>query len=94
MNPKVKFQEIAARINVHLKRFESDPAINQGEGGQPYFNASAGYFGGRYMYVIYVSYQGRSTLSRADALAYLAWLDAGNVGKHFKQQRESARTDG
>lgn len=39
---------------------------------------------GRYVYVQYISYQVSTALSKADALVYLEWLDAGNVGRHYK----------
>ena len=37
----------------------------------------------------YVSYQGEASLKKAEAEAYLAWLDAGNVGRHYEQQRSA-----
>ena len=81
-------KELAAGIDAHLKRFEADPAINAIErrGGRlsPYYGAGAGYWRGRYLLVQYISYQGPLTLSKAEAEAYLAWLDAGNVGRHYE----------
>ena len=79
-------REIASRIHEHLRRFEADKETNQpnGEYGlQPYFNASA-VSSGRYVYVTYVSYQRANALKRDEAEKYLAWLDAGNVGKHLE----------
>jgi hypothetical protein len=32
---------------------------------------------------VYISHQGECFLKRAEAEKYLAWLDAGNVGKHY-----------
>lgn len=32
----------------------------------------------------HVSFQGSSTLNKVAALRYLTWLNAGNVGKHYK----------
>lgn len=83
----LSMKEIGARIDAHLKRFEADPKINVDRsptktGLHDYYNAGAGGHG-RFVYVQYVAYQGNSTLSKADALKYLAWLDAGNVGRHF-----------
>jgi hypothetical protein len=84
-------KEIGQQINAHLKRFEADPKINvdrspEKRGLFPYFRAGAS--GHRaHVYVSYISYQGQSTLKRADALKYLAWLDAGNVGRHFEALR-------
>jgi hypothetical protein len=85
---KLTNTEIARRINEHLKRFESDPVINvpmmnRGMNTTPYYNAGA-FNGGRYVTITYVSYQSASFLTKAKALEYLAWLDAGNVGKHFR----------
>ena len=79
-----KLGEIAERITAHLQRFEADPAINVETlvGGMkltPYYKAFAVASGSRVM-VKNVSYQCHTNLTKADALAYLAWLDAGNVG--------------
>ncbi len=87
-----RLTEIAARIAAHLKRFEADKdGVNKdsrgdGTGRRPYFGARA-YVGGNRLRVVYVSYQGPTTLPRPLALSYLAWLDAGNVGKHYTHQR-------
>lgn len=46
----MKLQEIAARIDAHLKRFEKDPTINHRErkyGVTPYWNTRAGVAGSR-----------------------------------------------
>lgn len=101
MDKPLKLKEIAARINAHLKRFEADreinkpgPPVNGHQQLHPYYHANAGYHGGRYVRVLYISFQGSSTLTRDEAVAYLAWLDAGNVGTHFKQQRLSAPKGG
>lgn len=87
--------ELASKINAYLKRFEADKSgVNKPytDGGRkglvPYYNAGAYAAGGRVL-VIYVSYQGRTGLTIAEAEAYLAWLDAGNVGRHFEQQQAS-----
>lgn len=83
-------KELAARIYAHLKRFEADPVINAERpngSGVPYFRANAYYPGGARIGVVYVSYQGARSLTRDEAEAYLAWLDAGHVGTHFQQQR-------
>lgn len=85
----VKLRDIAAKIGAHLKRFEADKlGVNKddrgdGTGCRPYYIAGAG-VAGRYVWVRYVSYQGAQHLTREEALAYLAWLDAGNVGRHFQ----------
>ena len=76
--------EIAKRITEHLKVFESDPTINavNRSGSRPYYNAFARPAGSR-VAVVYVSYQSRTCLTKTEALRYLEWLDAGNVGKHW-----------
>lgn len=91
--PTVK--EIAARILAHLQRFEADKRegganwwVNGEVGGRtPYYDVSAG-AAGRFVRVCYVLYQGGTNLPKVEALAYLAWLDAGNVGKHWRLQKE------
>lgn len=85
--------ELATRIRAHLNRFETDKAINATDlksGTQPYYHANA-YRAGRYLGVKYISYQGTLMLDRPTANRYLAWLDAGNVGRHQKMLREEER---
>ena len=81
----MKLDEIAKRIDVHLKRFEDDPKINV-EGhpgsGHPFFRAYCG-SNGRRVHARYVSYQHLYSLTKAQAEAWLTWLDLGNVGKHY-----------
>jgi DNA-binding response OmpR family regulator len=83
----MKLAEIAARINAHLQRIEKDPKLNpwnegKANGTKPYYCSTA-YVGGAGVGVRYVCYQGTSYMKKAEAVKYLAWLDAGNVGKHF-----------
>lgn len=83
----MKLSEIASRIDIHLRRFERDPNINVRPKHKeyrtlPYYGARAFYSGSR-VFVCYVSYQGDTSLTKAEAQRYLAWLDAGNIGKHF-----------
>lgn len=87
----VKLPEIARRIGAHLERFEDDPEINTimhnpsgrtGGGLRRFFNAGAISTGSR-VEVRYIGYQGTTKLKKADALAYLAWLDSGGIGKHY-----------
>lgn len=79
--------EIAAKVRQHLARFEADPEINRPRGENmklpPYYKANC-WSSGRYVGVRYVSFQGDFHLSKADAIVYLAWLDAGNIGRHWK----------
>jgi len=83
-------KELAPRIAAHLKRFEADPKINRGGEGHEarprFWQAGAG-SSGRYVFVRYIAYQGNTFLSRDDAARYLAWLDAGNVGRHYEALR-------
>lgn len=87
---KRPLKEIAAAISTHLHRFEASKKINAPHPKyktRPYYMAWSG-ASGAYVKVVYVSYQGSSCLRREEAEAYLAWLDARNVGRHYEQQRE------
>lgn len=91
-----KLADIAARINAHLKRFEADKdGVNKddrgdGMGHRPFYHSGSG-AAGRYVWVRYVSYQGGAHLAREEALTYLDWLDAGNVGTHYAMRRAAER---
>ena len=74
--------QIAERIKEHLKRANEDPD-NKLHGARAYAS-------GRWVYVIYVSYQGRSHLTKTDAEAYLRWLDANP--DTFKRHHSALRT--
>ena len=85
--------ELAHKISAHLKRFEADPQINaphKEQGIRPYFHAGA-MKNGRWVAVVYVSFQGWTNLTRQHAERYLAWLDAGNIGKHSSVAADGAR---
>lgn len=84
MSTEIKLKEIVTRINKHLRRFEADKEINKPNDYKqsPYYNAGA-YVAGSYIKIGYVSYQERSTLRKPEAIAYLDWLDSGNVGRHY-----------
>jgi hypothetical protein len=93
---KIKLTEIAARINAHLKRFERDPTINAPSKvyhTKPYYCARSWQAGTR-VCVQYVSFQYTSKLKRDNALAYLAWLDAGGIGTHWQAEREGSKPKG
>jgi hypothetical protein len=83
----LKLGEIAERIYAHLKRFETDPKINKVSKGpmrlHDYFCAVAVAAGSR-IGVKYVGYHQYSFLTKKQAAAYLAWLDAGHVGFHWQ----------
>ena len=76
----MKLAEIAEIINAHLKRLEADKEYNvpiaQNRIHKLYCACS--WAAGAYVGVRYVSFQSGSMLRKAEALAYLAWLDAGN----------------
>jgi len=75
---------VASKINAHLRRCERDPKINEKVRGdlRRFYNASAHYHRGK-VCVCYVSYQGVSKLTPAEARVYLAHLDSGGTRRHF-----------
>jgi hypothetical protein len=79
-------EDLAKRIRAHLKRFEADPAISQRGKATRYWCTNAFRAGAR-LGLTYISYQGASYIKKAEAEKYLAWLDAGNVGRHFEALR-------
>ena len=92
----MKLKDIASRIDSHLKRFEHTPSLNPLDrkyGTRPYFWANS-YAAGRFVYVTYISYQGTDHLTKDEATRYLAWLDAGNVGRHIEALARPARLAG
>jgi hypothetical protein len=82
MGKETTLTEIASRIDVHLRRMEHDPAINPPNSGWLYC-ARAGR-SGAFVAVSYKSYHRQSTLTRAEAETYLAWLDSGNSDTHYQ----------
>jgi hypothetical protein len=82
----VKAAEVALAINAHLKRIEHDPEINRRDalGGHPFLHAEAIHAGSRSVYVRYAVHRGGFKLWKKEAVAYLEWLDAGNVGTHLE----------
>ncbi len=88
MNRK-EVEELAERIDAHLKRFEHDPEINKASSGRmmnitPYFHAHASRAYGPTVSITYISFQGTSKLKPEEAQAYLKWLDDGNIGTHYR----------
>ncbi len=85
--PKVlTLREIADRISTHLTKMERDLKYNVVDlkhKTRRLYYAGAGTYGAK-VGVTYVSYQGHSLLTRAEALSYLAALDAGYRGEHFQ----------
>lgn len=84
---ELKLPEIARRIAAHLARAEADPTLNKvnphSKSGSRKYHHAVSYQAGPKLAVVYVSYQGATLLTKAEALVYLAWLDAGNSGKYF-----------
>jgi len=86
-----KLGEIAERIAAHLARFEADPVVNANvpPDTQP-FSSPIARVNGRCVDVFYQWSYRQSTLTKAQALGYLAWLDAGGVGRHWEWERQQA----
>jgi hypothetical protein len=84
----VKLADIASKIRAHLKRFEADPKINTKRRGLSRYYGAGAHASGARVGMRYIAFQGVTYVSKADALRYLAWLDAGNVGRHFEALRE------
>ena len=78
----MKLKEIANEINKYLKQFEA----NEDRHTACYYNSFA-IAAGRFVQIIYVSYQGHSSLTKQEALEYLNWLQEGNVGRHYDMRR-------
>lgn len=75
MADTMTLREIASAIDRHLKRLEALGLIGLDHAG-------AYYMGGARIRLTYESRKGGTTLSRTKAEAYLAWLEAGHVGRH------------
>lgn len=61
---------------------------NHGSANSRYWRA-ASWVAGPKVGVKYISYQHAWKLTKADALAYLGWLDAGNEGTHRDMRRQN-----
>lgn len=90
--------EIAQAIHRHLSRFAADPKIASSKWTDTkgvereislYWHPNCSR-GGACVMVRYVSYQFTSSLTKAEAEKYLAWLDAGNIGRHYEALKETA----
>jgi hypothetical protein len=82
--------ELAMKIDTHLHRLEDDAGWNfvPNCDRKRFWHAGA-HRAGRFVMVAYISYQATSSLTKNEAEAYLAWLDAGNKGRHYEQQKEA-----
>ena len=88
-----KLGEIAERIAAHLARFEADAALCEtqnidGPRGRLYQSPDARKAGSS-LYVKYAPCKD-DNITKATALGYLAWLDAGGVGRHWEWERQQA----
>lgn len=92
----MKLAAIATRIKAHLSRMEADRARNLNlvpatkrhpEQRLSHFYGPNCWSAGSRLRIMYIAYQGAGTMTRAEGLAYLAWLDAGNYGKHHEALR-------
>ncbi len=78
----MKLAEVAKQIATHLNRLEYAQK-DHGSALNLYWHSSA-WAAGCKIRVRYVRYQGDGfTLTKADSLKYLQWLDAGNEGMHW-----------
>lgn len=89
---KLKLAEIGERIHAYLQGFVAEEdtvkkTITGLDGEQReiiVFWRPRCYAAGSKVKICYVGYQGDQSLTKADALIYLKWLDAGHVGKHVE----------
>lgn len=80
---EMKLGQLAGEIATYLQKFEHDPTVNTRNkyGTMPYYNTHA-WVAGRYVQLRYISYQHTYSLEKRDAIKYLEWLRAGNIGRH------------
>lgn len=88
----MKLREIASRIGAHLERFEADPDICFGASMAAKYVRPDVYATRTCLQIRYVSVREYRQLTKADAIDYLAWLDAGNVGTHWDWLSEMEKT--
>jgi len=77
---KITLYEIAERIDVHLKRFAS---ANKSEFYKPCSNIDKLNLHKAHEIVVIYDDNNAAYLTKSEAIVYLTWLDAGNVGKHW-----------
>lgn len=80
-------EQLAYAINGYLEEFEAIPKMNDKH--DRFYNAGAISRGNGRVQITYVSYQGESLLTIEEAEQYLAWLDKGNIGRHFEALKRS-----
>lgn len=99
MSKQITLINIACDIAAHLKRFAGDLRINRPVSiasdpttlQSPYMFTSVSSQRGS-VWVVYDNMRGGHRLTRAEAEAYLAWLDAGNVGTHLDMAKSAKST--
>lgn len=101
MNKKSKtLKEIAKEIDSYLKKFETDSKINRprkGGDGRKYrafgnAGATASHDAVLVTYIQYMRGLGVHRLSKEEAVIYLDWLKAGNVGRHYDALADHRKT--
>ena len=85
-----KLAEIAERLTAHLKRMEAAQPAPLAR--RPFYLPQEWVAGPR-VGVRYISYQYSWYLTKADALQYLLWLDAGNTGRHARALHRPAEME-
>jgi hypothetical protein len=89
--PAPKLDDLAQRIREHLERLEADKEWNRWTDPtgtpRPRLWRSGACRSGSRVSVAYISYQGSCTMTRDEAVRYLAALDAGFRGRHFEALR-------
>jgi hypothetical protein len=86
-----KLSDIATSIGAHLRQFSQTPSIAEkswidGNGKErklTLFWSPRCFRAGSRVKIRYVNYQYESSMTKAEALQYLEWLNAGNVGRHY-----------
>lgn len=85
-------EQVAQRLNAHLQRWEADKTINESMGSSGcgrYYKASAYALNKNKVQVCYISYQGSTSLTRLQAVWYLALIEERKfVGRHHEAFRQ------
>lgn len=91
---KLKLTTIAKRITSAMKKLEADDEWNRGEGedlaAEPrrkLYKPTARRGQRSAILISHVSFQGPISYPKAEAVAYLEWLEAGNKGTMFEFKR-------
>jgi hypothetical protein len=87
--------QVALELDGYLKKWEADPKINKPlkgrhSGLKQFWNAGCWRVGTR-LHVVYVAYQGVSTIDFEVAVKWLEWLKQGNVGSHHEYAQKFPR---